>query len=137
VRKTRQEIYSRLATNITQRVGLLERIQRSPEWKNAKSYQEQYDVAIKDAALSKNLSDQKEIAALLCMFGTDDAVKAYADWLREGWDPNTKAAKSADLGRLILVLRKSIYPETYTIADDANLVIWNDVKHLDKPPPAR
>ncbi|SEM20721.1 hypothetical protein SAMN04489760_106156 [Syntrophus gentianae] len=57
IRKVRQEIYSRLATNITQRIGFLDRIQASPEWKNARNYQEQYGVAIKDAALSKNLGN--------------------------------------------------------------------------------
>ena len=129
IRKMRQEIYSRLATNITQRIGLLDRVQMSPEWKQARNYQEQYNVIIKDAASSKNLSDQKEIAALLCMYGTDDAIKAYANWLREGWDPNTKTATSDDLGKLILGLRKSIYPETNATEVDANLAIWNDAEH--------
>ncbi len=129
IRKTRQDIYSRLATNITQRIGVLDRLEKSPAWNKARTYEEQYEVLVKDPEALKNLSDQKEIAALLCMYGTDDAIKAYTNWLREGWDPNTNEAKSADLGKLILALRKSIYPETRATAVDANMAIWNDAKH--------
>ncbi|MDE3088933.1 MAG: hypothetical protein KGJ80_06070, partial [Chloroflexota bacterium] len=81
IRKTRQEIYSRLVTNSTKRIELLDRVQMSPEWQKARNYQEQYQITIKDADLPKNLSDQKEIAAFLCLYGTDDAIKAYASFL--------------------------------------------------------
>ena len=137
IRKTRQDIYSRLATNITQRIHLLDRIYKTPEWRNAKNEQEQYDVSIQDTALSKNLSDMKEIAALLCIYGPDDAIKAYANWLIAGYDPTRKADTSSDLGKLILALRKSIYPETSTTVDEANVAIWNDARHLNKSSPAK
>ena len=132
IRKTRQEIYSRLVTNITKRIELLDRIQKSTEWQKASNYTEQYEVAIKDAEMAKSLTDQKEIAAFLCLYGTDDAIKAYTNYLKEGWDSKTQSGKTPDLGKLILGLRKSIYPETQTTADDAKLAIYNDIRELNK-----
>lgn len=131
IRKTRQEIYSRLGTNLIKRIELLAHIQMSPEWQQAKNYQEQYQVVIKDAELSKNLSDQKEIATFLCLYGTDEAINAYANFLKEGWDPEKHSAKTPDVGKLVLGLRKSIYSQTDVTAGDANLVIFNDREHLE------
>jgi hypothetical protein len=133
IRKTRQEIYSRLITNITQRIHFLDRIQQLPEVQEAKGYEEQYLVAIKDPELSQNVSDQKEIAALLCLYGTDDAIKAYVNYLAEGFTEYMHPrAKTADLGTLILALRKSIYEETRITSGESNLAIWNDIDSFKK-----
>jgi hypothetical protein len=135
IRKTRQEIYSRLITNITKRAEFLDRIEMLPEWKKARSYEEQYLVAIKDPELSKNISDQKEIAAFLCLYGTDDAIKAYVNYLEEGFaltSARHPAAEGPELGTLILALRKSIYEETSITSGESNLAIWNDIESFKK-----
>ena len=130
-RKNRQEIYSRLIVNITSRMAMLERLQSTPEWQNALDYREQYAVALKDQALARNLEEQKEISAFLSLYGTDSAVKAYADFLADGWDADTHSAKGADIGKLMLGLRLSIYPDTKVTAREASLVILNDAARLE------
>ncbi len=132
IRKTRQEIYSRLVTCITKRFALFDRLEQSPAWKKARNYSEQYNIMIRDPETSQNLAEQKEIATLLCLYGPDDAIKAYVDWLKGAWDASTKSSTSGNLGKLIIDLRKSIYPETNATADDANLAIWNNAEHLEQ-----
>jgi len=126
IRKNRQEIYSRLITNITKRNEMQWRIENSPDWKKAKNEQEQYQMILKDAEMSKNWHDRTEVVAFLFLYGTDDAINAYAKWVSEG-------SNVENIGKLILAFRKSIYPETHTTADDANLTIWN----IHKPLPAK
>jgi hypothetical protein len=118
VRKARQEIYVRLINNITQRMALLDRFAQRPGWKSTLSDQEKYELALGIPGMRKNLAEQKNVGALLLMFGTDEGIREYANWLR---------GDGRDLGRLMLSLRKSIYPETRALREDANQVIWNEL----------
>lgn len=136
IRKTRQEIYSHLIINFTDRIELLNQIQQSSDWQNAKNYQEQYQIAMQRPELSKNIKEQRKIATFLSLYGTDDAIQAYANFLKEGWDNNSQCAQNADWGKLIQGLRKSIYPNSDISSDDINLVIWNDIQHLNRKSPA-
>ena len=130
IRKNRQEIYSNLITNITKRNEMQWRIENTPDWKEAKNDQEQYQLVLNDAEMSKNWHDRTEIVAFLCLYGTDDAIKAYANWVDEG-------SNVEDIGKLILAFRKSIYSETHTTADEANSAIWNITNNPNKPLPAK
>jgi len=139
IRKTRQDIYSRLISNITDRNTILGRLlEQSPEYAKAK-LEERPQVESKlsaaglltDPALSKNEGERTEVIASLCLYGTDGAIDAYAKYARANAE-----GKGGDLGELIVDLRHSIYNETQVKADKADLAIWNDPKYLPKSSPA-
>jgi len=125
IRKTRQEIYSRLISNITQRNTMLGRLLLSPEYMKAKP-EERRQLELKDAELAKNEGDRTEIVASLCLYGTDEAVDAYTEYARANAE-----GQGGDLGELILSLRQSIY-KTHIKANEADLAIWNDPKYLNQ-----
>jgi len=125
IRKTRQEIYSRLISNITQRNTMLGRLLLRPEYMKARP-EERPQLELKDAALAKNEGERTEIVASLCLYGTDEAVDAYTKYARANAE-----GKGGDLGELILSLRRSIY-RTHINANEADLAIWNDPKYLNQ-----
>jgi len=129
IRKTRQEIYSRLLTSITKRNEILGRVIMTSKYRTAKNSDEQNQVIVNNAELSKNWNDRTEIVAFLCLYGTDDAIEAYSDWTKEDLD----RSKGGNLGQLVVALRKAIYPKTLSTPDQANLVIWQDDRYLKKP----
>jgi hypothetical protein len=140
IRKTRQEIYSRLISNITERNTILGRLlEQSPEYAKARP-EERPQVErelwatgrLTDAKLSKNEGDRTEVIASLCLYGTDEAIDAYAKYAKANVE-----GKGGDLGGLIVDLRQSIYKETHIAADEANLTIWNDPKYLKKSSAAK
>ena len=63
IRKTRQEIYSRLISNITERNTMLGRLLLSPEYIKAKP-EERPQLELKDAELAKNEGVRTEICLL-------------------------------------------------------------------------
>jgi hypothetical protein len=130
IRKTRQEIYSRLITSITKRNEIMGRVMITPEWKKAKDAQEQNQLLINNPELSSNWHDRTEIVAFLCLYGTDDSIEAYSNWTKEEYDPN---GKGGDFGKLVVALRKAIYPKTLTSPDEANMIIWGvETTHTSK-----
>jgi len=134
IRKRRQEIYSRLISNITERNTMLGRLELSPEYLKAKPEERaalESQLAFKDAELSKNEGDRTEVVASLCLYGTDEAINAYVKYAKA----NT-VGKGGDLGELILGLRQSIYP-THITVNEADLAIWNDPKYLSRLSPAK
>jgi len=126
IRTTRQEIYSRLISNITERNTMLGRLLLSPEYIRAKP-EERPQLELKDAELAKNEGVRTEIVASLCLYGTDEAVDAYIKYARANAE-----GKGGDLGELILSLRQSIYKDTDIKANGADLAIWNDPKYLNQ-----
>lgn len=140
VRKTRQEIYSRLIGNLTERNTILGGLlDRSPEYAKARP-EERSEVERKlwaagqltDPTLSKNEGERTEIVASLCLYGTDEAIHAYAKYARANME-----GKGGDLGELVTDLRHSIYKETRIAADEADLSIWNDPKYFKKSSAAK
>ena len=131
IRKTQQEIYSRLVTNITDRSTIFDHFEKSSAWQSA-NYEKKYSMFAEDAKGVKNLVEMKEISTFLSLYGTDDAIRAYVSFIEEGLNNENRGV--ADLGKLIVGLRKSIYPETKITANEANLIIWKDEEYLNKPP---
>jgi len=128
VRKTRQDIYSRLISNITERNTMLGRLEQSPELTNAKPEERpqlEQQLQLKDAELVKNEGDRTEVVAKLCLYGTDEAIHAYAKYAKANAGPT-----GGDLGELVLALRQSISKSTDIKASEADLAIWNDPKYL-------
>ena len=130
--KTRQNIYSRLIVNSTKRVDILNRLSERKAWKDATNIYDQYKLFMHDPEARANRVEMQEIATLLAVYGTDEGINAYADYLKEGWEQAIgKSSKEADLGKLILALRQSVYPNTYVRSSVINLIIWNDRNHFD------
>jgi hypothetical protein len=122
LRNSRQEIYSHLITNITNRNALLgrvkslERLKANPEELLQSRLQLESDLA-------NNERERTEVIASLCLYATDEAIDAYAKYARSNIDGN-----GGNLGELILALRRSIYKTSHITADEANLTIWYEVK---------
>jgi hypothetical protein len=133
-RKTRQEIYSRLISNITERNTLLGRYEETSEFLNAKPGERQQlesQFQFKDPALTENEGKRTEIIASLCLYGTDEAIDAYVKYARANAE-----RRGGDLGELVFQLRQSI-TRTHIKPGDANLAIWQDPKYLEGSSQAR
>lgn len=146
--KKRQEIYSKLISNITDRNSLLGHVLDSKEYSQASenerealrhndlnaanaNREQMNDLFAKDPALIENRNRRTEIVALMCLYGTDEAIKAYTDFSAKAISPN---AQVEDVGELIVALRKSLSNrhETSITAREANLGIWWDEKYLPR-----
>jgi len=129
IQRNRQEIYSRLIGNITERNMLLGRLEQSPEYIRAKPEersQVESQISLKDDELTRNEGDRTEVVASLVLFGTDEAIAAYAKYAKANVE-----GKGGDLGQLILDLRQSI-SKTHIKTCEADLAIWNDPKCLNQ-----
>jgi hypothetical protein len=127
VRKQRQEIYSRLIHNISERNILLGRYEQTPEYVKAspaERSQLEMQYSLKDVDLTKNEGERTETISQLCLYGTDAAIDAYVKYAKAN-----AGGTGGDLGQLILELRQSISP-THLEATEADLAIWNDPKYL-------
>jgi hypothetical protein len=147
--KKQQEIYSNLITNITTRNSIMGHILDSPAYiaaseKERKALrdadpaaaaaidEEMGDMFNKDPASIENRNQRTEIVALLCLYGTDEAIKAYSDFSAKAIGPNTQID---DVGELIVALRRSLtnkHQPSHTLitAREANLGIWWEKKFL-------
>src|SRR5271166_4957616 len=85
IRKTRQEIYSHLISNITERNALLGLLEQSPEMLKAKPEERpqlENKLQLTDPELTKNERDRTEVVASLCLYGTDEAIDAYTTYAK-------------------------------------------------------
>jgi hypothetical protein len=136
--KVRQDIYSRLITNITEKNTILGRLEQSPQYLKAKQEnrtaqelnQLEQQMMLQDDDMVKNEGKRTELVASLYVYGADEANDAYVEYARA----NTKQ-EGGDLGKLVLGLRKSIYrksriKESGTKTSEADMAIWNDPKYL-------
>ena len=127
IQKKQQEVYFRVLRNITDRntrQGLL--LQQSREYLAAKPearhqveqrLQERFQM---DPELSKNEGERTEVVASLCLFGTDEAIHAYAQYAKANM-----RGEGGDVGQLVLALRHSVFKQTHIAADEAYEAIWN------------
>lgn len=130
IQKTRQEIYARLIGNITQRNTMLGRFEQSPQYKAAKPEEQdqlESQFQLRDAELTKNEGERTEIVASLCVFGTDDAVEAYAEYAKANAE-----RIGGDFPKLVLGLRQSIFKTTHVTVPEAGVAIWQDPRYLKK-----
>ncbi len=127
INRMRQGVYSRLVTNITDRNEIWKRIPRVSAGKRERNTKELQNLFASDAKGAKNEADMKEIGASLILYGTDDAIRAYASYLEKA---NSGHGSNDDVGQLIVDLRKTIYPRTKATVNDANKVIWNEPQYF-------
>jgi hypothetical protein len=128
INRKRQDIYSRLIDNLISRNEIYGRILNSPAGKKAQNdWQKLGHMFDADAEGVKNKGDMKTIGALLILYGTDDAIRAYKTYLEK---LNSGQGTIDDVGTLITDLRKTLYPKTKATVLDANKVIWDDPKYF-------
>lgn len=135
IRKTRQEIYSHIISNITERNAILgDLLNQFPEYRNAKlEEQHQVEQQLSNAGrltspkLSENEAERTKWVAALCLYGTDKAIDAYAKYASANVE-----GKGGRIGELILGLRESVFEKTHVTADEADLAVWNEPKYLNK-----
>ena len=116
---TRREIYQRLVKNLYAGMTLIPASFKDPKVAAAPTMEEKYAL-IRDLHPHtwKNIMENLEINALLCIYGTDPAVQKAAQvrlqgalFAQEIIKPTPDPAKLVppDLAGLVLTLRKSVY----------------------------
>lgn len=126
-----QEIYSRLITNIATRNSLMGSLEESPAYVEA-SATERIALYSKDPNLIQNRKERTDLVALLCFYGSDEAIEAYTEYSAKAIGPNQRID---DLGELIVSLRRSLSDKrepgrTTVTPREANLGIWWAAKFL-------
>ena len=109
--KTRQEIYRQLINNLSERMKLMNELGQDSNIANLQSIQELYAYIFKNnPELSKNITEAFKINTLLCIYGTDDSVKAAAKFQRESAEFVQKLRQTpSDLPELVLTLRRNVF----------------------------
>jgi hypothetical protein len=108
---TRREIYEKLISSLTSRVNLLQKaLSTDPDLGNQPVGQMYAGIAQRHPELWENIMKAIEINAMLCIYGTDPAVKKAASWSLESAQLAQGSSQTApDLPGLVLTLRKSVY----------------------------
>ncbi|HOO51791.1 MAG TPA: hypothetical protein PLK94_10940 [Alphaproteobacteria bacterium] len=109
--KTRQEIYQLLITNLSERIRLMNQFGQDPNIANFRSIEDLYAYIFKNnPELSKNFTEAFQINTMLCIYGTDDAVRAAAKFQRESAEYAQQLRQMpSDLPKLVLTLRKNVF----------------------------
>jgi len=127
IRRVRQDIYSRLCINLMRRVDAMDRVARVADWPapdDPEYMKKSYELVMADPECRANLAEGRELTASLALYGTDDAIRAYVHWIRQGWAyANKRSSRDPDTGQLIQALRKSVYPRTRIRADEIDYAI--------------
>lgn len=112
---TRREIYQKLITNLYQRTTLIrDAYLKEPQIFALPVEQLYAAIAARHPALSKNITAGLEINALLCIYGTDPAVKKAAAYSLEGAKfAQHLTTTPPDFPSLVLTLRQSIYGKSH------------------------
>jgi hypothetical protein len=109
--------------------------QTSPQYLAAKPEERsqlESQFSLKDAELTKNEGERTEIVASLCVFGTDDAIKAYAEYAKKNAE-----GEGGDFPKLVLGLRQSVFKTTHVTVPETGIAIWQDPRYIEKSPAAR
>ena len=130
---TRREIYQRLVKNLYERVALMKSLYQDPEAASMQTVEQLYGlIANKHPDLWKNFTDALEINAMLCIYGTDPAVKMAALVQRQGAELMQGISKARpDFPALVLTLRKSVYGKSRDMQN--TMVTTDEINQLLTP----
>ena len=128
VRRTQQEIYTRLITNLTTKLKHIDRLEldpRMPKRVTSENVGEvQKLIANSYPELQASINEAREIMALLSVYGTDKAIEASARFYQKSLSSmQPGSAEAPDPGQLILELRRSLFKDTRVKAEDINLLL--------------
>ena len=126
IAKTRQEIYVRLVTNLSQKIELL-RIAYDdptmPKLTQANAQEVYRFIAKKYPELDKNFNESIKIQYLLVLYGDDAGIKAFAKFYRDSEAALRPGSQvQPDKNELITELRRSIFPSTTVTAEDVRVL---------------
>jgi hypothetical protein len=127
INRTRQEIYTRLVRNLSEKLELFERLQDDPDMPEKATAENVEEVmkliAKKYPELDKNFNEGREIMSLMALYATDDAIQACAQFYRESYASMQPGSEvRPDKNELILRLRKSIFPKTKVASEDIKFI---------------
>jgi hypothetical protein len=126
LRATRQEILSRLITNLTQMTQLGESLHADPNLPNPREDMKGWYQYVQHnyPLFWQNTIDRTEIQALLSIYGTDESIQAVAKYWKENIEvANGLRKEPADAAEMVLGLRKSIFPETEVSKIDVQMLL--------------
>lgn len=129
IRRTQQEIYTRLITNLIIKQDHLDRLKktepRMPHHVTRENIGEvQKLIANSYPELQALIYESREIMALLSVYGTDKAIEASVRFYLKGissMEPG--ATERPNPGQFILELRRSLFKDTRVKAEDINIII--------------
>ena len=127
LRETRKEIHKELIANIIKKFALTEKLRtdlNAPQF-TPQTIQEYYAfIESNHSELWKNIEDGVEIQALMSIYGTDEAIKATANFWHESIDVAQGVSNTpANLPAMILKLRHSLFSDTSVTEDDIKFMI--------------
>jgi len=114
--KTRQSFYSRLMKNLTLRRQLLKVVYADADW-SKELWEEDLDrmnklIDEKYPEVRKNLIEGHELFSLLCIYGSDTAVKAAAQFASRHHLVSEGKAADVEIEVFLHALRLSLFPDT-------------------------
>ena len=128
INKIRKELYVRLIKNLTEKLELFEKIKRKesfPERITRDDVGALYTlIDEKYPGLNENFKQFREITTLMSLYATDEAIKACVEFAQESISSLEKdSVVRPDIGKLILSLRKTLFPKTGITPKDINLIM--------------
>jgi len=126
---TRQDIYTRLIKNLMTKLVLFEQLRRQetdPPTRVTREHLPQLTELIrtKYPELQRAFNEAREIGALMAMYGTDEAIKAYSVFqMQSGEALNPDTQVTPDPAKLILELRISLFRTTVTTRQEVKSLI--------------
>jgi hypothetical protein len=126
ISQTRQEIYTRLITNLTKMHVLLGKVKNDPRIPKptTENLSQWYELIAQNYPdLNKSMDEAVEIMALLSVYGSDEAIEASARYYEKSIASLQPGSSEApDAGQLVLELRRSLFPDTQVSAKDIDLI---------------
>lgn len=126
--KTRQDIYSRLIKNLSTRRKLLQHIEADPEWpKDTDAHMDRANELIDDKypEYREVVTEGHELFTLVCIYCSDDAVKATAELAKYYLPPRIIKDKTvSEIALYLYALRETLFPNTSITPDDIRIIDW-------------
>ena len=128
INRTRQEIYTRLVTNLMHKRDQVEKYHLNKKMPAEVSIENLPAVlelvATEYPELDSLFNEAREIMALLAIYGTDEAIEAVAEFYEKGVRSlQPGATVRPDVGILILELRRSLFSQTAVTGQQINLIL--------------
>ncbi len=128
INKIRKELYVRLIKNLIEVLELFEKMKRKeslPEQITRGNVDDIYALIVKKyPELSENFKQFREIMTLMSVYATDKAIKACVEFAQESISILEKdLGVQPNIGKLILSLRRTLFPKTGITPKDINLIM--------------
>lgn len=124
--KTRKEINKQLIDNLIGQFGMFEKIKSDPNLPSLTGNIEKFYEFIAEnySELNQSMNETQKIQTMMSVYGTDDAIKAAADYRRQCIEfAQGVSAKQPDVANLILRLRQSLFQDTKVTSEEIRMLM--------------